>query len=149
MFPETEVYRESAGYRPGDKAVLAETPFAKIGMTVCYDVRFPHLYRRLAQAGAQIITVPAAFNHITGAAHWHVSCCGHARLKPDVSCWPLHRPASIPKQTARDATPTAIRWRLRLWGEILADAGTEPGVTFVDLDLAVTRARARVLSLVA
>jgi predicted amidohydrolase len=66
----TEVYRESDGYRPGSKAVLADTPFAKIGMTVCYDVRFPALYRQLAQSGAQVITVPAAFNHITGAAHW-------------------------------------------------------------------------------
>ncbi|OYW52870.1 MAG: amidohydrolase, partial [Rhodobacterales bacterium 12-65-15] len=67
---ETEVYRESAGYRPGDRAVMAGMPFAKLGMTICYDLRFPQLYRRLAQAGAGIITVPAAFNHITGAAHW-------------------------------------------------------------------------------
>ena len=67
---ETEVYRESAGYRPGAAAVLAKTPFGLLGLTVCYDIRFPALYRRLAQAGAQIITVPAAFNHITGAAHW-------------------------------------------------------------------------------
>ena len=67
---ETEIYRESAGYRPGSAAVFVDTPFAKIGMTVCYDVRFPRLYRKLAQTGAQIITVPAAFNHITGAAHW-------------------------------------------------------------------------------
>ncbi len=69
---ETEVYRESEGYRPGARAVLAETPFARIGMTICYDLRFPALYRRLAQAGAQVLTVPAAFNHITGAAHWEV-----------------------------------------------------------------------------
>ncbi|MEO6299338.1 MAG: carbon-nitrogen hydrolase family protein, partial [Paracoccaceae bacterium] len=69
---ETEIYRESAGYRPGSQAVLTDTPFGRIGMTVCYDVRFPQLYRRLAQAGAEILTVPAAFNHITGAAHWEV-----------------------------------------------------------------------------
>ncbi|OZA05776.1 MAG: amidohydrolase, partial [Rhodobacterales bacterium 17-64-5] len=69
---ETEVYRESAAFRPGTRAVLVDTPLARIGMTVCYDVRFPQLYRRLAQAGAQILTVPAAFNHITGAAHWQV-----------------------------------------------------------------------------
>ena len=67
---ETEVYRESAAFRPGSQAVIAQTPFAPIGMTVCYDVRFATLYRKLAQGGAQIITVPAAFNHITGAAHW-------------------------------------------------------------------------------
>lgn len=69
---ESEIYRESAGYRPGSQAVLADTPFGRIGMTVCYDLRFPHLYRSLAQAGADIITVPAAFNHITGAAHWEI-----------------------------------------------------------------------------
>lgn len=69
---ETEVYRESAAYRPGARAVLAQTPFAAVGMTVCYDLRFPHLFRRLAKAGAQILTVPAAFNDTTGRAHWEV-----------------------------------------------------------------------------
>ena len=67
---ETEQYRESAGYRPGEEAVIADAPFGRIGLTVCYDLRFPHLYRRLAHAGATILTVPAAFNDITGAAHW-------------------------------------------------------------------------------
>jgi predicted amidohydrolase len=67
---ETEQYRESSAYRPGSRAVLAQTPFAQIGMSVCYDVRFPQLYRRLAKAGAEILTVPAAFNDTTGAAHW-------------------------------------------------------------------------------
>ena len=68
---ETESYRESAGYRPGDKAVLAETPFGKIGMSICYDMRFPALYQALAEAGARILTMPAAFSSVTGAAHWH------------------------------------------------------------------------------
>lgn len=69
---ETENYRESANYRGGDRAVVADTPWGKIGMTVCYDVRFPHLHRALAKAGASIIAVPAAFAIPTGKLHWHV-----------------------------------------------------------------------------
>lgn len=67
---ETETYRESAGYRPGDRAVVADAGFARIGMSICYDLRFARLYRVLAHAGAQILTVPAAFSPVTGAAHW-------------------------------------------------------------------------------
>ena len=144
---ETEVYRESAGYRPGSRAVLAETPFARIGMTVCYDLRFPHLYRRLAQAGAQILTVPAAFNHITGAAHWHVLLRARAI---ETGCFVL-----APAQTGFHAEAGGKGRRtyghslaVAPWGEVLADAGSEPGVTLVDLDLAeVARARARVPAL--
>ena len=67
----TESYRESAGYRPGDKAVVADTGFGKVGMSICYDMRFPLLYQALADAGADILTMPAAFSPVTGAAHWH------------------------------------------------------------------------------
>lgn len=144
---ETEVYRESAGYRPGNHAVLADAGFARIGMTVCYDVRFASLYRRLAQAGAQIITVPAAFNHITGAAHWHVLLRARAI---ETGCFVL-----APAQTGFHAESQGKGRRtyghslaIAPWGEVLADAGTEPGVTLVDLDLAeVARARARVPAL--
>jgi predicted amidohydrolase len=108
----TEIYRESQGYRPGARAVLADAGWARIGMTVCYDLRFPHLYRRLAQAGAQVITVPAAFNHITGAAHWE-PCCAPARSRPDASFWPRRRPAFTPKARARAGAPMAIRWPSR------------------------------------
>lgn len=145
---QTEVYRESAAYRPGTKAVVAETPFARIGMTVCYDVRFPHLYRRLAKAGAQILTVPAAFNHITGAAHWESLLRARAI---ETGCFVL-----APAQTGLHAETHGPGTRrthghslaVAPWGEVLADGGTEPGVTFVDLDLgAVAKARARVPSL--
>ena len=145
---ETEVYRESAAYRPGARAVLAETPFARIGMTVCYDVRFPHLYRRLAKAGAQILTVPAAFNHITGAAHWEVLLRARAI---ETGCFVL-----APAQTGQHSEAHGPGTRrthghslaIAPWGEVLADAGSEPGVTFVDIDLdAVDKARARVPSL--
>ena len=68
---ESEIYRESDRYTPGDKAIIAKTPFAKIGMTICYDVRFPQLYKDLAKAGAQILTIPSAFVKKTGEAHWN------------------------------------------------------------------------------
>ena len=142
-----EVYRESEGYRPGAQAVLAETPFAKVGMTVCYDLRFPALYRRLAQGGAQVLTVPAAFNHITGAAHWEVLLRARAI---ETGCFVL-----APAQTGFHAESHGKgrhthghSLAVAPWGEVLADAGTEPGVTLVDLDLArVTEARQRIPSL--
>ena len=144
---DTEVYRESAGYRPGTEAVLAKTPFAKIGMTVCYDVRFPQLYRRLAQGGAQIITVPAAFNHITGAAHWEVLLRTRAI---ENGCFIL-APAQTgfhPESHGKGRHTFGHSLAISPWGEILADAGSEPGVTLVDLDMAeVTKARARIPSL--
>ena len=143
----TEVYRESEGYRPGAKAVVAQTPFAKIGMTVCYDVRFPALYRRLAQGGAQIITVPAAFNHITGAAHWETLLRARAI---ETGCFVL-APAQTgfhPEANGKGRRTHGHSLAIAPWGEILADAGTEPGVTLVDLDLAeVDKARGRVPSL--
>jgi predicted amidohydrolase len=144
---ETEVYRESAGYRPGSRAVLAQTPFARIGMTVCYDLRFAALYRRLAQAGAQILTVPAAFNHITGAAHWEVLLRARAI---ETGCFVL-APAQTgfhPEAQGKGRRTHGHSLVVAPWGEVLADGGTEPGVTFADLDLArVAEARARVPSL--
>lgn len=144
---ETEVYRESEGYRPGTKAVVADTPFGKVGMTVCYDVRFPALYRRLAQGGAQIITVPAAFNHITGAAHWETLLRARAI---ETGCFVL-APAQTgfhPERQGKGRRTHGHSLAIAPWGEILADAGTEPGVTLVDLDLArVDEARRRVPSL--
>ena len=144
---ETEVYRESAGFRPGKSAVIADTPFARIGMTVCYDLRFPQLYRRLAQAGAQIITVPAAFNHITGAAHWETLLRARAI---ETGAFVL-----APAQTGFHAEASGKGRRthghslaIAPWGEVLADAGTDPGVTYAELDLTkVDDARRRVPSL--
>lgn len=144
---DTEVYRESAGYRPGSRAVLAETPFARIGMTVCYDVRFPHLYRHLAKVGAEVITVPAAFNHITGAAHWEVLLRARAI---ETGCYIL-APAQAgfhPEKDGKGRRTHGHSLVVAPWGEVLSDAGTEPGVTFADIDLAeVAKARDRVPSL--
>ena len=144
---ETEVYRESSAFRPGQRAVLARTPFARIGMTVCYDVRFPGLYRRLAQAGAEILTVPAAFNHITGAAHWETLLRARAI---ETGAFVL-----APAQTGFHAEADGKGRRtyghslaIAPWGEVLADGGDLPGVTLVNLDLTqVAKARARVPSL--
>ncbi len=143
---DTEAYRESAAFRPGRRAVLADGP-ARIGMTVCYDVRFPQLYRRLAQAGAQILTVPAAFNDTTGAAHWQVLLRARAI---ETGCFVLaaaqcgthearHSPGARPRRSHGHSLAVSP------WGEVLADGGTDTGVTVVDLDLAqVDRARARI-----
>ena len=133
--------------RPALQAVLADTALAKIGMTVCYDVRFPHLYRRLAKAGAQIITVPAAFNHITGAAHWETLLRARAI---ETGCFVL-APAQTgfhPEAHGKGRRTHGHSLAIAPWGEVLADAGTEAGVTLVDIDLGrVETARARVPSL--
>ena len=144
---ETETYRESAGYRPGTRAVVADADFAPIGMTVCYDVRFPYLYRDLAAAGARVLTVPAAFSPVTGAAHWESLLRARAI---ETGCWVL--------APAQCGTHAASRGRARTthghgmvvapWGEVVVDQGEETGVAFFDLDMAaVDAARAKVPSL--
>ena len=144
---ESEIYRESAAYRPGSRAVLAETPFGRIGLTVCYDLRFPQLYRSLAQAGAEILTVPAAFNHITGAAHWEVLLRARAI---ETGCYVL-APAQTgfhSEKAGRGRRTHGHSLAVAPWGEVLVDGGTAPGISYVDLDLArVAEARARIPSL--
>lgn len=146
---ESESYRESAAFRPGGRAVLAEGPLP-IGMTVCYDLRFPHLYRRLAQGGAQVIAIPAAFNHITGAAHWETLVRARAI---ETGCFVL-APAQCGSHAAHFDAGRRVRrshghsLAVGPWGEVLADGGSEPGVTFVTLDPgAVPGARSRIPSL--
>ncbi|WP_090112350.1 carbon-nitrogen hydrolase family protein [Limimaricola pyoseonensis] len=144
---ETETYRESAGYRPGTRAVLAETPFAKVGLSICYDVRFAHLYRRLAQAGAEILLVPSAFSPVTGAAHWQSLLRARAI---ETGCFVLAA-AQTGRHAAREGKARETHGHslaVAPWGEVLADAGTAPGTTFVDLDLSqVAQARGRVPAL--
>lgn len=144
---ETETYRESAGFRPGDRAVLAETPFARLGMTVCYDLRFPHLYRALAQAGAEVLTIPSAFSPVTGAAHWRALLQARAI---ETGCYVL-APAQTGTHptTSRKARQThGHSLAVAPWGEVLADAGEAPGVTLVEIDrAAVNAARRRIPSL--
>jgi predicted amidohydrolase len=126
-----ESYRESATFRPGERAVVAATPWGGVGMTVCYDVRFPHLHRALAHAGARILTVPAAFTVPTGRAHWHILLRARAI---ETGCFVI-----APAQTGtHDAGRRTYGHSLIVspWGEVLADAGEEVGIVTADLDLA-------------
>ena len=107
--PNGEKYRESRNFAPGDTAVLADLPWGRLGMTICYDMRFPALYRALAHAGANIFAVPAAFTVPTGKAHWHTLLRARAIETHHASCWPRRRPA----RTTTAARPTATASSLR------------------------------------
>ncbi|MFO1141457.1 MAG: carbon-nitrogen hydrolase family protein [Amaricoccus sp.] len=142
-----ESYRESAAFRPGDRAVLAGAAGLRLGMTVCYDLRFPRLYRDLAQAGADVLAVPSAFTVPTGRAHWEVLLRARAI---ETGCYVL-APAQSGTHPAAAGTPRQT-WGHSLavapWGEVLVDAGEGVGVAFVEIDpAAVSRARAMVPSL--
>jgi predicted amidohydrolase len=140
-----QTYRESKSFAAGGAAVVADLPVAgtRLGLSVCYDVRFPALYRALAQAGAEILAVPAAFTRVTGEAHWHVLLRARA----------IENGAFViaPAQAGRhkDGRETfGHSLVVGPWGEILAEGGTEPGVVAAVLDLsAVKSARQRIPSL--
>lgn len=141
-------FREAASYKPGDKAVLADLPWAKLGMTVCYDLRFPALYRALAQAGAQILTVPSAFTAPTGRAHWHTLLKARAI---ENGCFVL-APAQWGRHHGTDETSLRESYGHSLiidpWGTVLADAEQGEGVIFADLDMGmIEKARQRIPSL--
>lgn len=144
---DAETYRESDGFRPGDAAVVAATPFGRIGMSVCYDLRFPHLYRALAKAGAEILTVPAAFAVPTGRAHWEVLLRARA-IETGAFVLAPAQCGEHPSREGRQRETWGHSLAAAPWGEVLADAGDRPGVTLVDLDLSrVAEARRRVPSL--
>jgi hypothetical protein len=144
---EAETFRESAAFRPGDAAVLATTPWGGLGMTVCYDLRFPHLHRTLAQAGATMLTVPAAFSPVTGAAHWEVLLRARAI---ECGAWVL-APAQTGAHRMTEGRPRRTHGHSMVvapWGEVVLDAGTEPGVYRAEIDpAAVGEARRRVPAL--
>jgi predicted amidohydrolase len=136
--PTGERWRESAAVRPGEAAVVADAPWGRMGLTVCYDLRFPQLFRALAKAGASIITVPAAFTVPTGQAHWEVLLRARAI---ETGCFIL---APAQGGTHEDGRATWGRSMVVApWGEVLAALDNDaPGVLFADLDLtAVERAR--------
>jgi predicted amidohydrolase len=127
--PDGKVIRESSSYRPGEQAVVAATPWGKLGMTVCYDVRFPHLYRALAQQGAQFISVPASFQRQTGKMHWHTLLKARAIENAAYVLAPAmcgEHPGN--RQTYGHALIVDP------WGEVLADGGEEPGIIYADID---------------
>jgi len=138
-----ESYRESHAYRPGGSAVVAATPWGRLGMTVCYDVRFPHLYRALAQAGADFLTVPSVFTVPTGSAHWHTLLRARAI---ENGCF-VFAPAQWGTHTAgrRSYGHSLI---VDPWGQVLADAGEGVGVVTAHIDIArMAEARRMVPSL--
>ena len=141
--PNGERYRESERFDAGEVAVNTETPWGTLGMTICYDVRFPHLYRALAHAGAEIITVPAAFTRVTGEAHWHVLLRSRA-IETGSFVMAAAQCGEHPGKRQTYGHSVIID----PWGKILADAGTEPGFILADIDMAhVSSARAMVPSL--
>ncbi|WP_299947399.1 carbon-nitrogen hydrolase family protein [uncultured Ruegeria sp.] len=144
---ETETFRESKNYRSGEKAVIAETDFGKVGLSICYDIRFPHLYTALAQAGARILTVPAAFSPVTGAAHWESLLRARAI---ENGCWVI-APAQTgehPKTLGRTRYTYGHSMVVAPWGEVLIDAGTDPGIHIFEMhDSSVSEARHKVPSL--
>ncbi|MCU0730417.1 MAG: carbon-nitrogen hydrolase family protein [Hyphomonas sp.] len=139
-----QTYRESRAYRPGTEAVLAMAPFGQLGLTICYDLRFPHLYRRLAQAGAEILAIPAAFTRVTGEAHWHVLIRARAI---ETGCFVIAPAQGGKHEDGRETFGHSLI--VSPWGEVLAEApGTEPGIVMAEIDLAeVTKARGRIPSL--
>jgi predicted amidohydrolase len=138
-----ESYRESRSYRPGESAVVADLPFARFGLTICYDLRFPALYRALAEAGATVLTIPSAFTRQTGEAHWHLLI--RARAIENGS-FVLAAAQGGQHENGRETFGHSLA--VDPWGRILAEGGTEPGVVIADIDPAeVTAARSRVPSL--
>ena len=142
--PNGERYRESGTFEAGHEAVLADLPWGRLGMTICYDMRFAYLYRMLAQAGASFISVPAAFTVPTGRAHWHVLLRARAI---ETGCF-VFAPAQC--GTHDDGRNTyGHSLIVGPWGEVLADAGEEPeAIVMAEIDVAkVAEARAQVPAL--
>jgi predicted amidohydrolase len=138
-----ESYRESRNYRPGELAVLADLPWGRLGLTVCYDLRFPALYRALAEAGATMLAIPSAFTKQTGEAHWHALIRSRAI---ENGCFVFAAAQGGRHENGRDTFGHSLI--VDPWGRIIAEGGTEPGVIVGEINPAeVVNARARVPSL--
>ena len=138
-----ESYRESNSYRPGELAVVADLPWGRLGLTVCYDLRFPALYRALAEAGCSFLAIPSAFTKQTGEAHWHVLIRARAI---ENGAFVLAAAQGGKHENGRETFGHSLI--VDPWGRILAEAGTEPGVLLAAIDPAeVTAARAKIPSL--
>jgi predicted amidohydrolase len=140
---EKELYRESATVRGGETAVICQTPLGCFGQTICYDLRFPHLFRDLSQAGAEILFVPAAFTKKTGEAHWHVLNRARA-IENGVF---VVAPCAVGKvEGGGECYGHSLI--INPWGEVLADAGADSGFINVNIDLEeVDSTRKRIPSL--
>jgi predicted amidohydrolase len=124
-----ESYRESANYQPGETAVISDLPWGRIGLTICYDVRFPALYRALAEAGAAFITVPAAFTKKTGEAHWHTLLRARAI---ENGCYIFAAAQGGTHENKRETFGHSLI--IDPWGTVLAEGGVEPGIVLAKID---------------
>jgi predicted amidohydrolase len=141
--PNGESWRESATYTGGDKAVLAETPWGLLGVTICYDVRFPALYRALAEGGASMLSAPACFTRQTGEAHWHVL---HRARAIETGSFMISAAQGGVHEDGRETFGHSVI--IDPWGRVLADGTAEPGLVMAEIDLAlVADARARIPTL--
>jgi predicted amidohydrolase len=125
-----EKYEESANYEPGRHAVVADLPWGQLGLTICYDLRFPHLHRTLAKAGARFLAVPAAFTKPTGIAHWHTLLRARAI---ECQCYVFAAAQGGRHENGRETFGHSLI--ISPWGEILAEADIQPAVTFADVEL--------------
>lgn len=142
--PGGESYRESKNFAPGDTAVVADLPWGRLGITICYDLRFAHLYRALAKAGAQMLAIPAAFTVPTGEAHWHALMRARAI---ETGCWVLSAAQAGTHESGRKTYGHSLV--VSPWGEVVAEAdGVHPSVIFADVELKATEeARRRIPAL--
>jgi deaminated glutathione amidase len=127
-----EVYRESASYAAGSKAVIADLPWGPLGLTICYDLRFPALHRALAKSGAKFLASPAAFTRVTGEAHWHTLLKARAI---EAQSFVFAAAQGGRHENGRETFGHSLI--ISPWGQILAEAGTDPGVVTADIDLAM------------
>ena len=141
--PDGQSYRESRAYQAGARAVSAELPWGRLGMTVCYDMRFPYLYRALAKAGADFLSIPSAFTRFTGTAHWHVLLRARAI---ETGCFVIAPAQCGEHPGGRETYGHSLI--VAPWGEVLGDGGTAPGITLAEIDPAeVAKARAMIPAL--
>jgi deaminated glutathione amidase len=138
-----ESYRESRTYRPGELAVLCDLPWGRLGVTICYDLRFPALYRALAEAGAAMLAIPSAFTKQTGEAHWHV--LNRARAIEN-GCFVFAAAQGGKHESGRETFGHSLI--VDPWGRVLAEGGAEPGVVMAEIHVGeIAKARARIPSL--
>jgi len=138
-----ESYRESKNYQPGSQAVTVDMPWGRVGLTICYDLRFPHLYRQMAQNGAGYLTVPAAFTKNTGKDHWHILLQARAI---ENGCFVFAPSQGGTHENGRETYGHSLI--ISPWGDILAEAGEEPGIIMAKIDPAlIAEARTRIPAL--
>ncbi|MBT3371756.1 MAG: carbon-nitrogen hydrolase family protein [Rhodospirillaceae bacterium] len=141
--PNGKSLRESNNYRPGAEAVVTPLPWCQLGLSICYDLRFPHLYRDLAKAGADVLVIPSAFMQVTGEAHWHVLMRARAI---ETGCFVIAAAQCGEHVAGRLSYGHSVI--IAPWGEVLSDGGTAEGVSLAEIDLlAVSKARGHIPAL--